>query len=380
MKHRTHSYLLKGLLLLPVLFLFTQCHVARYFYWNVANIDDYQKFDNDTILTNNPKTVFSYNEQSLQLPEKYRTEKHQSLDKFLKDHKSVSFAFIVNDTIWKEAYFNEYKKGSPVTSFSVAKSFVATLTGIAWDEGYIESIDDPVIKYLPYLDKADFEGITIRHLLDMRSGLKANEGYYNPFGDVAKYYYGTNLQKYLTQVKKKSPPDQYFEYLSVNTQLLADVVEKATGKPIQQYLEEKIWQPLGMESEALWSVDSKKNNKVKAFCCLSAQTMDFARFGRLYLNNGKWNGEQVVTEKWIEETTNYDSTNIDWQNYPYSKQWRVTRYGAFFAKGIKGQYIYVYPAKGLVAVRFGKSYDDIDWADFLRHLAEKNIPQPKIEQ
>jgi CubicO group peptidase (beta-lactamase class C family) len=373
MKYHFRRFLMLPLLSGIMVLVFNQCHVARYFYWNVANIDDYQKFDNDTIRNANPKPVFKYSEHALVLPEKYSGGEASSLDAFLKNTKSVSFAFIVNDTIWKESYYNDYQEESIVTSFSVAKSFVATLTGIAIDEGHIASVDDPVVKYLSYVDKDEFGDMTIQNLLDMRSGLKANEGYYNPFGDVAKYYYGTNLPKYLTQIRKKSPPDQYFEYLSVNTQLLADVVENATGKIIQQYLEEKIWRPLGMESEAYWSVDSKRNNKAKAFCCLSAQTLDFARFGRLYLNNGQWNGQQIIPENWIKETITYDSTNIDWQNYPYSNQFRVTRYGAFFAKGIKGQYIYIYPEKGLVAVRFGKSYADIDWADFFKHLAEKNI-------
>lgn len=363
------------LLLVLIIPLLEGCHVARYFYWNVANIDDYQKFDNDTINTESSQQVFRYAPTPLLLPEKYREKNTHTLDAFLAEHESVAFAFIVDDTVWKEQYYNGYDKSDYVTSFSVAKSFVATLTGIATEEGAISSIDDPVTGYLDYLDAATFGDITIRHLLNMRSGLNANEGYYNPFGDVAKYYYGTNLDKYLTKVKKKSPPDQYFEYLSVNTQLLADVLEEATGIPLQQYLEERLWVPLGMQSDGLWSIDSKKNRQVKAFCCISAKAMDFARLGRLYLNNGSWNGKQILSQQWISQTLDYPEGNIDWQDYPYSFQWRITRYGAYFAKGIKGQYIYVFPDKKLVAVRFGKSYDDIDWADFLYHLAEKNIPK-----
>ena len=357
-----------------LLFPFLQsCHVARYFYWNVANIDDYQKFDNDTVNTNKFKPVFHYKPEKLNIPSKYADAENFSLDEFLQKNKTVAFAMISGDTVLKENYYNKYSETSYVTSFSVAKSFVSALTGIAVEEGAIKSIDDPITKYLPYLHEETFKAITIRHLLNMRSGLKANEGYYNPFGDVAKYYYGRNLKKYLTQIERKSPPDEYFEYLSVNTQLLAAVVENATGMPIQDYLQEKIWKPLGMQSYGLWSIDSKESKTVKAFCCISAQAMDFARFGRLYLNNGAWNGKQVVPQSWVEQTLNYPENNIDWQNYPYSFQWRVTRYGAFFAKGIKGQYIYIYPEKDIVAVRFGKSYADIDWADFFKALIEENF-------
>ncbi len=364
---------------LPVAFMFIllvlmqSCHVARYFYWNVANIDDYQKFDNDTINTKDFRPVFHYKPEKLTLSQKYAGENHSSLDMFLEKNKTVAFSLIYNDTVLKENYYNKYADSNYVTSFSVAKSFVSALTGIAVEEGAIKSIDDPVTDYLDYLDKNQFGEITIRHLLNMRSGLEANEGYYNPFGDVAKYYYGTNLNKYLAQIKRKSPPDEYFEYLSVNTQLLAEVIEKATDMPVQNYLQEKIWKPLGMKSYGLWSIDSEKRRTVKAFCCISAQAMDFARFGRLYLNNGTWNGKQIVPEGWIKQTLDYPEDNIDWQDYPYSFQWRVTCYGAYFAKGIKGQYIYVYPEKNIVAVRFGKSYADIDWADFFKELIEENF-------
>lgn len=357
-------------LMLPFL---QSCHVARYFYWNVANIDDYQKFDNDTIKTDNFEPVFHYEPKKLTTPEQYTESGRVSLDEFLQNNNTVAFALIADDTVLKENYYNKYSDSSYVTSFSVAKSFVSALTGIAVEDGAINTIDDPITDYLTYLDKNPFEEITIRDLLHMRSGLEANEGYYNPLGDVAKYYYGTNLKKYLAQIKRKSPPDEYFEYLSVNTQLLAAVVETATGRPIQDYLQEKIWKPLNMESYGLWSLDSEKRSTVKAFCCLSARAMDFARFGRLYLNNGEWKGRHIVPESWIKQTLDYPEDNIDWQDYPYSFQWRVTRYGAYFAKGIKGQYIYIYPEKNIVAVRFGTSYADIDWAAFFKSLIDENF-------
>lgn len=367
------KYYLTSILLLLLLVGLNSCHVARYVYWNTANIDDYKKFDNATIQSEDYEEVFSYKEKSFTLPKSYQTEDVQNLDTFLEQHKTVSFAIIVNDTVLKENYYNKYDKEDLVTSFSVAKSFVATLVGIAVDEGKIKNIDDPITNYLTYLDPEEFSMVTIRDLLNMRSGIDANEGYYNPFGEVAKYYYGINIKKYLTQVKRQKEYTEKFEYRSVNTQLLADIVEKATGQKIQDYLQEKIWQPLHMQSDGLWSIDSKKNQQVKAYCCINARTMDFARFGRLYLHDGVWNGKRILSHDWIEQTRRPLKDNIDWQKYPYAFQWRITKYGAMFAKGIKGQYIYIYPEKNLVAVRFGSSYADIDWADFFKQFTDENL-------
>ncbi len=137
---------------------------------------------------------------------------------------------------------------------------------------------------------------------------------------------------------------------------------------INKYLEQKIWQPIGMESDASWSIDSEKNQTIKAFCCINAVARDFARFGRLYLKKGNWNGKQVVPEKWVIRSTSIINDSRDSQGYPYTYQWRVLENGAFFAKGILGQYIFVYPEKNLVFVRMGKDYADIDWADLFVEL------------
>lgn len=363
---------LKGFLLIMAIILLTNsCHVGRYFYWNVANIDDYKKFENARITPGNTAFEFHKNLKKLSIPPSYSDEKNDT-EEFLKNHKSVAFILIQNDTILYENYFSGYDSSSYLTSFSVAKSFVSALTGIAIAEGHIGSVHDKVYQYLPYLDTSRFALLTIEHLLNMRSGIKANEGYYNPFGEVAKFYYGKNLDKYLRKLKKEGEPDVNYAYKSVNTQLLADVVEHATQMPIQVYMEKKLWKPLGMKSNALWSVDSEKNKTVKAFCCLNARALDYARFGRLYLRKGNWQGQQLLPESWIKRSTTILSNNRDSQGYAYTYQWRVTDYGAFFARGIKGQYIFVWPEKNIIALRYGKSYDDIDWARLMKSVIEFN--------
>ncbi|MEA3505355.1 MAG: serine hydrolase, partial [Bacteroidota bacterium] len=278
---------------------------------------------------------------------------------------------VKSDTILYEKYFNNYNQESVVTTFSIAKSFVSSLIGIAISEGYIDNVNDPITKYLPYIDKEEFADLTIKNLLNMRSGLDANEGYYNPFGDVAKYYYGTNLKKYLTKIKKKETPGKHYEYLSVNTQLLADIIEHTTKKSVSQYLQEKIWEPLQMESDATWSIDSKRNKTVKAYCCINAKARDFAKFGRLYLNKGKWNGKQIVPEEWVYNSSHATNNSKTRLGYFYSYQWRGTDDGAFFARGLLGQYIFVYPKYDFIAIRFGKDYGDVNWIDFFTPIAKE---------
>lgn len=362
------------LILVPLVFL-SGCHVARYFYWNVANIDDYRKFQNARIPAPKTASRLPVKTEPWKVPPAYADNNSQNLTTFLSKHKTVAFLIVRDDTVRYESYFEDYNQRSRVTSFSVAKTFVSALTGIAIDEGYITSVNDPVAKYLPYIDTTKFSSLTIRHLLNMRSGIKANEGYYNPFGDVAKYYYGRNLDKYLRNLQKKEAPGKTYEYLSVNTQLLADVLEHATGLSMQQYLEQKIWKPLGMEADALWSMDSRKHQTVKAFCCLNAYARDFARFGMLYLHQGQWLGKQVVPREWVATSHTVMNNSSDSQGYSYTYKWRVTEYGAFFAKGIRGQYIYIWPEKNSVAVRFGASYDDIDWARFMKQVILSNEPE-----
>jgi len=148
----------------------------------------------------------------------------------------VAFLIVRNDSILFEKYFDNYSPSSQIPSFSVAKSFVSALIGIAVGEKSIQSIDQHVVDYLPELkDNPGFDKIRIRDLLNMRSGIEFSEAYGSPFAPMAKYYYGTNLKKYVSRLKTKSLPDQHYEYQSVNALLLTLILEKATGKPASQY-------------------------------------------------------------------------------------------------------------------------------------------------
>jgi CubicO group peptidase (beta-lactamase class C family) len=364
----------KWVILISIAFIMSSCHFVRYFYWNYANINDGKKFPAFTI--ENQETVFNFKQSpknfNFKIPQKYFSNNENcEFNSFLESHETVAFLVIRDDTILFEKYFSGFDKNSLLISFSIAKSFVSALIGIAIDEGLIKNVHQPITDFLPKLKENNerFSKITIEHLLNMRSGIKFSEEYNSPFALMAKFYYGTNLKKYVYNLKIEKDPNIEYKYQSANTQILAMIIEKASGKQFYQYFEEKLWKPLQTKSIAKWNYDSKKHENIKSFCCLNATAVDFAKFGRLYLKNGKLNNNTIISESWINSSTTIMNDSRDSQNYPYTYHWRVKEDGAYFAKGILGQYIYVYPEKNLIFLRFGESYGDIDWAEFFEDIS-----------
>lgn len=354
-----------------IFFLTSSCHVARYVYWNFADINDFRKFDADTIKPSDKPYTFKGLTRSVSIPLQagfdVKAESHE-LESFLAVHKTVAFLVIRRDSLIFEHYFDGYTRESVLPSFSLSKSFVSALIGIAIGEKIIGSLDQPVTDFLPEMADSGFRNVTLRNLLEMRSGINFNEGYNSPFGEMAKFYYGLNLKKYTMNLRTAGNPGEEYSYQSANTEILALILERATGKPLYQYMEEKLWKPMGANKEASWSVDSKKYNEVKAFCCLNATALDFAKFGQLYLDHGIFDGDTVVPPEWVRESLTIRNNSRDSQGFPYTYHWRVTDEGDFFAKGILGQYIYVSPEKKIVIVRFGKKSTDLVWARFFREL------------
>lgn len=359
----------KHLFPLLLLLLLSSCHVGRYFVWNFADIRDHKKFASLEIENSDSIFFFEKSANKFSGPSIYENNRKIPFEKALEISSSRAFLVIQKDSILYEQYFAGYDSSSIVPSFSVAKSFTSALVGIAIDEGFIKSVDDPLSKYIPELPQNPYAAISIRDLLDMRSGLKYEENYINPFGHVAKSYYGTNLKKSISKLKAYAAAGSEFDYISVNTQLLGWAVENAVGKKLNVYLEEKIWKPLGMEYPASWSVDSKKHKTVKAFCCINTVARDYAKFGRLYLKAGNWNGKQLISENWIKTSLDFDETAH------YSYQWwrrprKETGQEDFFAMGILGQFIYVNPKKDLIIVRLGKGQGGIYWPKVFQDISD----------
>lgn len=366
---KRYSVIILGLIL--ALFL-SSCKMGRFVYYNFANITDHKIFPSRPL--HNDSVKFHFEKAAVPKAPKKATvgDKEITFEEYLAMNSTVAFLIIKNDTIQYENYFNDYNRESIVASFSMAKSVTSMLIGCAIDDGYIKSVDEPVVNYVPELKKNGFtETLTIKHVLQMTSGIKFSESYSNPFGDAATYYYGRNLRKAISKMKPLHEPGKEFSYSSGDTQLLGLILERSLkGKTITAYLEERIWKPIGMEYDASWSLDKKKDGLEKTYCCLNARALDFAKLGRLYLNKGNWNGKQIVSKKWVEESTVADKGPNDVDYYKY-QWWMPTTNGDFMAEGILGQYIYVNPMKKLIIVRLGKNNGNDQWESLFLSIANK---------
>jgi len=369
LKKNFYTYLIT-LISFVIFFNLTSCKLSRFVIYNFADIKDYKKFPKRNLESNDNKFYF-HKVASENISKEINYDKEfSSFEEYLEKNKTVAFLIIKNDTIQYENYFNGYDETSIVASFSMAKSVLSILVGCAIDDGLIKSVNEPITNYITELKDNGFEKVTIEHLLQMTSGLDFNESYYNPFGDAATYYYGRNLRKSISKAKLKHEPGTSFEYVSGSPQILGLVLEKALkNKTITQYFQEKIWSQIGMEYNASWSIDKKKNGLEKTFCCINARTRDFAKIGRLYLNNGNWNEKQIVPETWVKQSTKVDTKNGSASYYQY-QWWLPSLSGDYMAEGILGQFIYVNPDKNLIIVRLGKNYGDTNWSSLFIRISD----------
>lgn len=347
---------------------FDSCLMGRYLVYNFSDIGDHEKFDNRTLQKSAQPFQFKRgSNQDLAI----RTGRGlQTLSQINNDNDSRAFLVIRNDSILYEGYFKGYTDSNAVPSFSMAKSFTSALIGCAIADGLIGSADDKVTKYLTDLKDPSWNQVSLRHLLNMTSGMDFDEGYYSPFTEAASFYYGRNLRERILNLKTKRPPGQQWEYVSGSTEMLGLVLERVLkGETITAYLQRKIWTPLGMEFDAGWSIDDKKTGMEKTFCCINARARDYAKFGRLYLNKGQWEGKQLVPENWVMESTKPGTApGCDPQ---YHFQWWLRPNGAFLARGHLGQYIYVVRNKNLIFVRLGASRGELDdWPGFFDILSK----------
>lgn len=270
-----------------------------------------------------------------------------------------AFLVIKDDTILYEHYWDQHNENRVSNSFSMAKTIVSLLLGVALDEGKIESLEEPVAKYIDRFKYNARAELTIKQVLTMSAGFDWEESGINPLSETAEAYYGSNLERLVTTQQIIEPPGKVFHYQSGNTQLLAMIIEKATGVTISEYAEEKIWKKIGSENEAFWSLD-KENGDEKAYCCFYATARDFARLGRLLLKKGNWEGVQVVSAEYIEEMFKVQSelrTKDEIENAVYSYQfWIYNNFNKpmYYFRGLLGQYIMILPSENTVVVRLGE--------------------------
>ncbi|MCG2417612.1 beta-lactamase family protein [Aequorivita sp. F47161] len=311
-----------------------------------AYIDDFKFFESE-------KIPASTNPQPWPIYKNYNSvEATQTLSKTNNSLGTIAFLIIKNDSIWFEEYFEGFGKNSQTNSFSMAKSITSALLGKAIDDGFIKSLKQPVSDFYPQYANT---GLTVGDLSSMASGLDWDESYSNPFGMTARAYYDANLAETILKLKVVEKPGESFKYLSGNTQLLAMVIQKSlqnASMDLSEYLQESFWQPMGFEQPALWQIDDKKNRLVKAYCCIGSNARDFARFGKLYKDYGKWNDAQILDSAFVAKSITPRFPKSPEYGYGFWLSDFLEKH-IFVMQGILGQYVIVIPEDNLIIVRLG---------------------------
>lgn len=273
------------------------------------------------------------------------------VDQYMTEQRTAAIVILLDGKIVYERYGLDFSNEGKWTSFSVAKSFTSTLVGAAVKDGLIESLDDPVSKYIKGLEGSAYDDVTITQLLTMTSGVKWNESYTDPKSDVALF----NNHKpedgedatvsYMKMLPREAPAGEKWVYKTGETNLIGVLVSEVTGKSLAEYLSEKVWAPYGMEQDATWLLGS--TGLEIGGCCIQAATRDYARFGQFIMDGAVAGGERVVPDDWLAMATS-NQADIGAPGYGYGYQWWTADDGTFAAQGIFGQGIFIDPARKLV--------------------------------
>ena len=276
-----------------------------------------------------------------------------------------------------EYYGNGFTQQDHHLSWSVSKSIISALFGIAVEDGKIKSIEQNVTDYLPGLAGTGYDHVRIKDVLQMSSGVAFNEDYADFNSDInvfGRYFaLGTPLAKFIERLKREHEPGTFNHYVSMDTQVLGMILTKATGRSITDYMNEKLWSPLGAESEAYWNVDS--TGMEFAFGGLNATARDYAKVGQLYLDRGTWQGKQLVPQAWVKASVTPDAPHLmpgkranALRKEGYGYQWWIPlgSKGEFSAQGVYGQYIYVDPKHDVVIVKLSSHAKWKDQQEFTR--------------
>lgn len=315
-------------------------------------------------------TPFQFGEgEGIEMPSTFTYKgKEVSTETFLSETDTSALLVIQNGEVRLERYMLTGGRDVNWMSMSVAKSFVSAAIGIAVEEGHIKSIEEPITKYAPSLAGSAYDGVRIKDILQMSSGAAWNEDYSDPDSDINKFgqilALGGSLNEFAATLKREREPGTYNHYNSTDTQVLGLLLTRATGRTVTDYMTEKLWTPLGMESDAYWLIDSE--NMEMVFGGLNATARDYAKLGELYRLGGKWNGTQIVPADWVSASVTPDAPHLTPEAkaddpFPvgYGYQWWVpaSTEGEYSAIGVYNQFIYVNPTRNLVIVKLSANSD-----------------------
>jgi hypothetical protein len=346
---------------------------ARGIVWGGSKYDDWKRFPSRVVRAGDTPIYFDVEENNIFLD--FKIEDVQ-LEDFLEASNSTAFIVLHDDALLYEGYFNGSSHEVTQSSFSVAKSFASTLVGIAIEEGFIGSLQDPITVYIPELLERDarFADITIQHLINMTSGIRFERDESNPFSDDFITSHSPDLRAAALDTEIVEAPGQRFHYNDYNPQLIGMALERATGMSISEYMATRLWAPIGAEADGSWDLDSKRSGFERMSVGVNGRAIDFAKLGWLFLHGGKAGKRQVVPQTWVEQITHVtdapQTDRGDHANYYKRAWWLDVENEAYYAEGDFCQWIYVYPAADLVLVRHGMNCGGVYWTGLLGEMAQ----------
>ena len=346
---------------------------ARGIIWGGSKYDDWKRFPNRTVYASD--TPLHFNVEENDIFDDFAID-GRPLETFLEATNTTAFIVLHDDALLYEGYFNGSNHDATQSSLSAAKSWASALVGIAIEEGFIESLDDPVTAYIPELLERDprFGDITLRHLITMMSGLRFVRDPSDPFSDDFITSHSPDLREAALNTEIVEPPGQRFQYNDYNPLLLGMVLERATGMSVSEYLETRLWQPMGAEADGSWDLDSERSGFERMSVGLNGRAIDFAKLGWLFLHGGKAGDRQVVPQAWVEQVTDAsDAIYTDRADHAYYYQnywWLDVENDAYYAEGNFCQFIYIYPSADLVLVRHGSDCGGTYWTGLLGEMAQ----------
>lgn len=335
-----------------------------------TRVDNFRRMDqfSSSVVVKAGDNSFHYGRNESAINPTYQFEgQNRNLDDFLERTVTTGLVIIKDGEIVHERYLHGEQDTSLHTSWSVVKSFISTLIGIAIDDGLIHSVNDKASDYVPALEGTAYGAATIEDILQMSSGVTFAENYGEANGNTSfvlsdaqkvifrTQMFGSAMDDMLAAYGKLEEPGQRFEYRSSDTHILSWILREVIDMPIEDYLSEKLWQPLGMEADGFWNTDA--TGTPIGFCCLSLRLRDYAKLGTLFLNGGNWQGQQIVSKSWVKQATRPSKLHLEPENVfgvrGYQYQWWVPKDydGEFFAAGIWGQFIWVSEKHNMVIAR-----------------------------
>jgi CubicO group peptidase (beta-lactamase class C family) len=363
-----------GLLLivtLPILYI-TNEQIFKILWFLKPTTQTYTHFPTRTISHSPSPFYFVYPKSNLYRLDTLQVDYHAKgltpFSRYFNEGKLLAFLVIKNDTVVYEKYAPGFQENTKSNTFSIGKTMISVLLGEALEAGYIKSLNQKLTEFIPELkNKPAFKHITIKNLIEMKSGLSFKRFGENFFSDIysdeARFYYTDDLKRDLQKVKTDTIPGAKWHYSNIDVLLLTWAIERSANKHISTYFKEEVWDKIGSQYDASWGLDREGGleNTPSSFQCTA---IDLAKIGRLYLNNGIVKTDTVITQSWIKESifvsaSNKNNTAKGWQKSTHQNYWWIPQDNAnmseYLAEGLRGQRLYINPKNKIIIVQFAES-------------------------